>query len=76
LPSSPSTFICKSRKLILLIRLKDLKNPYVYPPIDPSLEEIRTEVVESGQKRQIKITGLNGYVSQSSTCDLINQITS
>jgi len=29
------------------------KNPYLYPAHGPSLEEIRTEVVESGQKSQI-----------------------
>jgi len=37
-------------EFISSIRLKDLKCPYIYPPVEPPLEEIRTEVVESGQK--------------------------
>jgi len=51
--SSLAAFLCKLCELILSIRFKDLKNAYIYLPIDPPLEEIRTEVVESGQKRWI-----------------------
>jgi len=49
------------------------KNTYIYPPIEPPLEEIRTEVVKSRQKIRIKTSGVNGYVSASSTCDPIDQ---
>jgi len=36
----------------LSIRSKYLKKPIHYPPTDPPLEDIRTEVAESGQKRR------------------------
>jgi len=61
-------FICKFCKFISSIRLKDLKKP-----IDPPLEEIRIEGVESGQNRQIKTPVVSGNVSPLSTCDPINQ---
>jgi len=32
---------------------------YYYSPIDPPLVEIRTEMVECGRKRWIKIKGVN-----------------
>lgn len=66
-------FICKLRKLILIIRSKDWgKNPYIYQPTDPPLEDVWTEVVWSGQRWQIKIPGINGNVSASFTYDPID----
>jgi len=50
------------QKLILSIRSKELEKT--------SLKEIRIEVVESGQKKQIKIPDVNWDVS---TCVPINQ---
>jgi len=51
------------------------KNTHL-PTHRPPFEEIRTEVVESGQKRQIKTPGVNGHEFLSSTWDPINQNTS
>jgi len=50
------------RELILSITLNDLKKS-ICTSLYPSLEEIKTKVVESGQKRRIKTPGVNGYVS-------------
>jgi len=50
------TFICKSHEFIFSFRSKD------HQPLNPPIEEIRTEVVESGQKRQINTAGVNGCI--------------
>jgi len=60
-PSSPVAFICKF--LLCLWDRKIWKSPSIYPPIAPSLQEIQTEVVKSGQKRWIKTPGVNRNVT-------------
>jgi len=56
------------------IKWKDLKKP-IHSPAH-RLEEIRTEVDESGQKRRIKTLGVNRNVSLVYICDPIDQNTS
>jgi len=45
--------LCKVHDLISSIILKDLKSPYIYPSIDPSRYEIRTEVDKRDGLKQI-----------------------
>jgi len=44
---------------------------FTCPQKNPYLEEIRTEVIESGQKRKIKTPGVNGNVSPLSTIPVV-----
>jgi len=71
--SSPCVFTVNCASLFCSLDRKIWKKPYIYLPIDPPIEEIRTEVVESGQKRRTKTPGVKGDVSASSTSDLIDQ---
>lgn len=59
-------FICKFCKRISSIRSKDLKKPMHLP----APQKMRTELIESGQKRLIKTLSVNGNIPSLTIYDL------